>query len=792
LASSGVTGALSGTDWNTFNSKQNGSATLTALGSFNSNGLMVQTALNTFSSRNIVGMANQVNVLNGDGIAGNPTLSLPQSVATTSTPTFAALLASSLDTAAVGTLTLGGATANAITIGNTTSPTSVKALTSVGIVHTSAAGLLSSSAVSLTADVSGVLPVANGGTNSSTALGNNRIMVSNTGSIVEATALTNGQLLIGSTGAAPVAANITGTTNRVTVTNGAGTISLSGPQDLAITSTPTFASETLSATTNQLVLGTTNTTTITATAPVASRTYTVPDVLANASFVMTEGTQTINGSKIFSSPLVLSGFDFAGAITIGGTNATSLVLGNTGSPTSIKALTSAGIVHTSAAGLLSSNAVSLTADVSGVLPVANGGTNASTALGNNRIMVSNTGSIVEATALTNGQLLIGSTGAAPVAANITGTTNRVTVTNGVGTISLTGPQDLATTSTPTFASETLSATINQLVLGTTNTTTITATAPVASRTYTVPDVLENASFVMTEGTQTINGTKTFTSTINGNLSGNVDSAGALTIGGATATSLALGRTGITTTINDTAALPATVTHVSGGTIDSATAAGTINFGTGANTNAVTIGRSGQTTTVNGNLTIGGTTITFASGTTMDSAGAISIGTATATALNLARPGATTAIGGPLTVPAAGTIDTAAAGSMTIAGATATSLVLGRSAIYTIMPGGIALTSMQVVAPDDGGSVTVLSNTSVLIFTLGGGGGSVTNYTITFPLNTTLTNGQILIIATTRNFGSALTLAGNGATINGTVTSLAANASLQFVYYSTNNAWYRIS
>jgi hypothetical protein len=38
---------------------------------------------------------------------------------------------------------------------------------------------------SLTADVTGVLPVANGGTNSSTALVNNRVMISSTGAIVE-------------------------------------------------------------------------------------------------------------------------------------------------------------------------------------------------------------------------------------------------------------------------------------------------------------------------------------------------------------------------------------------------------------------------------------------------------------------------------------------------------------------------------------------------------------------------------------------------------------------------------
>jgi hypothetical protein len=60
-------------------------------------------------------------------------------------------------------------------------------------------------------------------------------------------------------------------------------------------------------TTNQLILGTTQTTTINAAAPAASRIYTIPDVLADASFVMTVGTQSIAGAKTFSGDLTLSG-----------------------------------------------------------------------------------------------------------------------------------------------------------------------------------------------------------------------------------------------------------------------------------------------------------------------------------------------------------------------------------------------------------------------------------------------------------------------------------------------------
>jgi len=71
------------------------------------------------------------------------------------------------------------------------------------------------------------------------------LFASATKQIASLAALTNGQLMIGSTGADPVAAAITGTSNQVTVTNGAGTITLSLPQDVNTNSTPSFSSLTL-------------------------------------------------------------------------------------------------------------------------------------------------------------------------------------------------------------------------------------------------------------------------------------------------------------------------------------------------------------------------------------------------------------------------------------------------------------------------------------------------------------------------------------------------------------------
>lgn len=55
-------------------------ATLTALAAYNTNGLIAQTAADTFAGRTITGTANQITVAQGDGVAGNPALSLPADV----------------------------------------------------------------------------------------------------------------------------------------------------------------------------------------------------------------------------------------------------------------------------------------------------------------------------------------------------------------------------------------------------------------------------------------------------------------------------------------------------------------------------------------------------------------------------------------------------------------------------------------------------------------------------------------------------------------------------------------
>ena len=64
---------------------------LVGLPAIGGTGIVARTAAATYAARTITGTANQVNVANGDGIAGNPVLSTPQNIHAAATPTFAGL-----------------------------------------------------------------------------------------------------------------------------------------------------------------------------------------------------------------------------------------------------------------------------------------------------------------------------------------------------------------------------------------------------------------------------------------------------------------------------------------------------------------------------------------------------------------------------------------------------------------------------------------------------------------------------------------------------------------------------
>jgi hypothetical protein len=240
----------------------------------------------------------------------------------------------------------------------------------------------------------------------------NTFVYSGTGGLLTTTsAPTNGQLLIGSTGVAPVLGSITGGTG-LSVTNGAGTISLA---NTGVTSIVAGNSISVSGGTGDVT------------------------VTNNGVTSFSTGTTGLSPSATSTGAITLAGILVAAN---GGTGFSSYTIGDimyANSTTTFAKLTSAVTGNALISGGVSTapswGKIGLTTHVSGILPIANGGTNSNIALNNNSIMVSLGGAIVESAALTNGQILIGNTGAAPVVANLTAGSG-ISITNGAGAITI--------------------------------------------------------------------------------------------------------------------------------------------------------------------------------------------------------------------------------------------------------------------------------------------------------------------------------------------------------------------
>jgi len=97
---------------------------------------------------------------------------------------------------------------------------------------------------SVTIGIVDPLIVGKGGTGAASLTDHSLLVGSGTDAITALGAATNGQIPIGSTGNDPVLAAITGTANQITVTNAAGSITLSLPQNIHSAATPTFAGAT--------------------------------------------------------------------------------------------------------------------------------------------------------------------------------------------------------------------------------------------------------------------------------------------------------------------------------------------------------------------------------------------------------------------------------------------------------------------------------------------------------------------------------------------------------------------
>src|SRR5581483_1008488 len=312
----------------------------------------------------------------------------------------------------------------------------------------------------------------------------------------------------------------------------------------------TAPSGTFTNTTNQFVLGTTNTTTVNATAPVASVVYTIPDTGANSSFIMTDGTQTINGATTFASGIAITAT--SSQIVLGGATTTTInafapaanrqynlvdaggnanIILSLGTQTIGGAKTFTSTINTPAVNN-TSGTLTLQTTTSGDVTInpASGQVNVPSTInkasGTLTIQTSSAGdiSLSPSTGNLNVPTTVRRTGAMTIT---TLTSGDITLTAASGTVNIN-----ASTATKLSGTLSVAATTNQIVLGTTNTTTITSPAPAASRTYTIPDTAANSSFVMTDLAQTLNGVKTFSSGIPITATTNQ-----LVLGGATTTTI---------------------------------------------------------------------------------------------------------------------------------------------------------------------------------------------------------------------------------------------------------------
>jgi len=343
-ASSSTSGYLSSTDWTTFNNKLSGTFTSLTSGDFlKYNGTNWVNAAVTLPS----------STASAYSIYGNNTAST--AAPTYFTPTLASALFSNQGTATT-------------------------------VLHGNAGGNPLWGAVILPADVSGTLPVANGGTGLTTITANNLLYAS----------------------AANTISGMTTTNNGILVTSPTGIPSIGNTVGAALT----MPSLNLSGSSSQVVMQSGGISgTLTWTPTTSNKTITLPNAT---------GTVALT-SDITTAPLAGDVTGTTGATVVGKINGTSLAGLATGI---LKNTTTTGVPSIAVAvdfPTLNQNTTGTANNVTGTVAVANGGTGLTTITANNLLYASAANTISGMTTTNNGILVTSSTGV-PSIGNTVGAT----------------------------------------------------------------------------------------------------------------------------------------------------------------------------------------------------------------------------------------------------------------------------------------------------------------------------------------------------------------------------------
>lgn len=261
--------------------------------------------------------------------------------------------------------------------------------TTTTVLHGNASGTPSYGPVTLTADITGVLQVGNGGTALTSGTSGGVLGYTGAGVLASSVALTANQIVLGGgAGATPIPLGALGTTTTVLHGNAGGA--------------PSFGAVSLTAD-------------VTGTLPFANGGFGITTATSG-------GVPYFSGTGSVASSALLS----ANALMLGGGAGTA-----PSTPVSLGTTTT--VLHGNAAGSPSFGAVALTTDVSGVLPVANGGTNLTSGTSGGILGYTASGVLASSVALNQNAIVLGGgAGATPTSLATLGTTNTLLHGNASG------------------------------------------------------------------------------------------------------------------------------------------------------------------------------------------------------------------------------------------------------------------------------------------------------------------------------------------------------------------------